>query len=160
MFSMRSRSSIAEWRSERRMISHWSYWVTRGNQVTLHSMCGLTPEGSPHTIMDKIWECGAADEDAVTGYAGDLRVHDYVIPEVDNFMSKISALMPTTYEALIARHRRIVNGRAILIHNERWIARCLYGGRAGEAHARLCRYCEIGYGMLRIRLENFITQCA
>lgn len=148
----------SEWRSEWRILSHWSYWVARGNEVTVYTNCGLTKDGSPHTIMDKIWECGAADAEDVTGYAGEVHVPDYVIPEVDRFMQAIQPLMPDTYHALVARHRRIVHGHLVRMRNERWIARALFGGHAGEAHMRLCQQCEIGYGMLRLRLQNFMER--
>ncbi len=110
--------------------------------------------------MDKIWECGAIDEDEVTGYADTPMVTNYLMHEIDRYMDAVLRYMPRVYRALMARHLRVVCGTRMLISSERRMAVALYELPANRAHSRFRHDCDMGYAMLQLRLMNYSSQTA
>ncbi|OYV51922.1 MAG: hypothetical protein B7X10_00390 [Burkholderiales bacterium 21-58-4] len=138
------------WDDEIKMLRRWARWCERSNNGAIMKYCGLSPAGSPPTLM----AFGAADEEAVTGYAREHKIPDAVSPEVDLFMASLIALRPTVYRALLLKFRRIVDGQHYLIRSERALSGVLYELHPRHAWPKLARDCEIGYRMLRKFIET------
>ncbi|MDE2103511.1 MAG: hypothetical protein KGL39_40095 [Patescibacteria group bacterium] len=131
-------------------MERWARWCHCGDSTTVMSLCGLTWAGSPHTIMGRIWECGAVDQSEVTGYSDAPREGDPEPQQTDQFMARAKDLTPGPYYALVARHLRIVNGEPVLMRSERWMAQALYGLSARASWDRLATDCVAGYAALRL----------
>lgn len=108
--------------------------------------------------MDKIWECGAADEQDVTGYADSTpQVTNYLMHEIDRFMGCLQRHIPSVYRALVARHLRLVPNQKF---SERRFSAMLYGITSDSSHRQFCHDCDMGYATLQIRLMNYLRQAA
>lgn len=112
--------------------------------------CGLTWAGSPPNTMDSIYVMGERTKDDVTGFAPEAPpLPDTDSQAVNEFMVHLRLILPNAYEALMAKHRRIVHGELILTHPEGWIAESLYNLSRSASHARLSQNCEAGYSALQ-----------
>lgn len=134
---------------ERRVLKRWAWDCARGDKAEVNRLCGLTPAGSPPTIMGSLY--ALRDDAETTGYAKDLPPPpDTDVLACHAFISAIRILRPTVHECLLARHRRLIQGEFQLIRSDVGIARKLYPELSrGAAHARLDRECELGYAALR-----------
>ncbi len=154
-FNKTSHYDYSQWQSERRLLSQWGRWAKSDNHSSIQYSCGLSYYGTPKTIMDKIWECGAIDEAEVTGYADPPVCSNYLMQEIERYMDAVMRYMPWVYRALIARHLRVVDGARMLISSERRMAVALYELPADRAHNRFRHDCDMGYAMLHLRLMNY-----
>lgn len=158
---MKQRWAHSPWAAEIRLLNRWARWCLNGNQGEIMRLCGLTWAGSPKSIMARVWESGAADEEAVTGYARELPpVHDFGSQEVDCFMAALRPIQPEAHTAILARHARVVNGEHILTRSESWIGRAVYGYTENNSRKALTRDCESGYAALRRWLESVKARAA
>lgn len=158
---MKARWEHSQWAAEIRLLNRWARWCLNGNHSEIMRLCGLTWAGSPKSIMARIWEYGAVNTEAVTGYAGDLPpAPDIESQEVDRFMSALKPIQPEAFTAILARHARIVNGEQVLIRSEGWIARAVYGFTEDNSRKSLTRHCEAGYSALRRWIESARVRAA
>ncbi len=145
-----------QWQSERRLLNQWGRWVLSNNHSSVQTFCGMSYYGTPRTIMDKIWECGAINQEEVTGYA-DSTVHvtNYLMHEIDRYMECLRRWMPWVYRALLARHLREFVGNPRQRRTEFQLATAIYGVTPKTSFSRFSHDCDMGYAMLQLRLMNY-----
>jgi hypothetical protein len=81
-------------------------------------------------------------------------VPDAEVEAVFEFMDCLRPLLPHAHAALMARHRRMVDGHQHRIRSESWLAQALYGTKRAAAHARLASECDAGYAALTRWLDR------
>jgi hypothetical protein len=99
--------------------------------------------------MDSIYIMGERTKEDVTGFAADPPpLPDTDSQAVDQFMAHLRPILPSAYEAMVARHRRIVHGEQTMMRSESWLAQALYNLSVSASHARLRNNCDLGYAAL------------
>lgn len=136
---------------ERRLVYRWSSLCAARDLLTVLAESGLTPAGSPPSVMERVYAEGAREREDAGGYDADEppAEPDPELEQVTEFMEWMAALRPGWYRAGLARHRRLVDGRRHPLAHEYILAMLLYGGSRPAAHQRLAEDCEALYAALR-----------
>jgi hypothetical protein len=138
---------------ERRLLRRWSDRCQSLNCFDTLAACGLTAAASPPTLLGQLYDQGEDQEEL--GYYDELpEPPDQALEQTTEFMEWYEVLAPTPHRALLARHRRLVDGR-IYTNTPEWrLALSLY--QLGPvSHLRLAEHCEIGYGALQRWLREW-----
>ncbi|MDE2107104.1 MAG: hypothetical protein KGL39_58395 [Patescibacteria group bacterium] len=152
---MKMRWAHSQWAQEIRLLNRWARWCINGNHGEIMRLCGLTWAGSMRTIMERLWECGAAEEKDVTGYASEPPpLPDFASQEVDKFMTALRSIHPESHRAILGRHARIVHGEFVLIRSHGWVAQALYGRSRRASEQALDTDCNLGYAALRRWIQS------
>jgi hypothetical protein len=135
---------------ERGLLNGWARWCYNGNHGEIMRLCGLTWAGSPPNTMDSIYVMGERTKDDVTGFAPDPPpLPDTDSQAIDRFMSHLREILPSAYNALIARHLRVVHGEFQRFRAEIWIAQALYCLSPEASRQKLKYDCDRGYSSLQ-----------
>lgn len=136
---------------ERELLFRWARHCEAELSHDACDSCGLSTAWSPPNTIDRIYVMGERSEDDVDGYPPEpAPVPDPELDEVSAFIEALHRSHLPTYEALLARHRKLVRGRLMREKTEWQVATALYQQR--NSWPLLVKACETGYTMMRVRL--------
>lgn len=155
-----------EYAREYRLMVLWGALSAGDDVHAILRECGLTGAGSPPSVMRSIYD--SRNDGDQTGYAKEPysgpTLQELADAElVGTFMQQLRIFLPAPHGALLARHRRMVDGQPFKLKAEWALAVALYGRQPSQrrqAHALLAQHCEMGYQALRNWLERYVAKTA